>query len=117
MDVSNNREFQQITFNHSSDIRFQDFLNLYKKCTAKKYLFSVTGNTLASDNLSCFPKNLLERIQKLIMTNDDKMQYNSVSYSTILNENQKKYHQYHKIKLMNMNILQETKYYLLIKVE
>ena len=32
-------ELQQIAFNHSSEIGFQDFFNLYKKYTAKPYLF------------------------------------------------------------------------------
>ena len=34
MKISNKRELQQIAFIHSSDIDFQDFVNLYKKCTA-----------------------------------------------------------------------------------
>ena len=33
MKIPNKREFQQIAFNHSSDIDFRDFMNLYKKCT------------------------------------------------------------------------------------
>ena len=33
--IPNKREFQQIAFNHSSDIDFKDFMNLYKKCTKK----------------------------------------------------------------------------------
>ena len=37
--VPNKREFKQIAFNHSSDINFQDFMHLYKKCTAKPYFF------------------------------------------------------------------------------
>ena len=40
----------QIPFNHSSNIDFKDFLNLYKKCTAKPYSFLVIEATLASDN-------------------------------------------------------------------
>ena len=48
--------------NHSLDIDFKDFMNLYKKCTAKQYYFLVIDATLASDNLSRFRKNLLERI-------------------------------------------------------
>ena len=32
MKIPNKREIQQISFNHSSDIDFQDFMNLYKKC-------------------------------------------------------------------------------------
>ena len=30
MEILNKRELQQIAFNHSSNIYFQDFLNLYK---------------------------------------------------------------------------------------
>ena len=29
MEIPNKKEFQQIAFNHSSDIKFQDFMNLY----------------------------------------------------------------------------------------
>ena len=62
MKIPNKREIQQIAFNHSSDIDFQDLLNLYKKCTAKPYSFLVIDSTLASDNASRFRKNILERI-------------------------------------------------------
>ena len=55
-------ELQQIAFNHSSDIHFKDFINLYKKYTAKPYSFLVIDTTLASDNLLRFRKNLSERI-------------------------------------------------------
>ena len=50
MKIPNKRELQQIAFNHSSDIDFQDFMNLYKKCTAKPYSFLVIDTTLTSDN-------------------------------------------------------------------
>ena len=50
MKISNKRKLQQIAFNHSSDIDFQDFMNLYKKFTAKPYSFLVTDITLALDN-------------------------------------------------------------------
>ena len=33
--IPNKKELQQSAFNHSSDIDFQDFMNLYKKCTDK----------------------------------------------------------------------------------
>ena len=58
----NKQELQQIAFNHSSDIDFKDFMNLYKKCTAKPYSFLVIDTTLASDNPSNFKNSLLERI-------------------------------------------------------
>ena len=60
MKVPNKRELQQIAFNHSSDIDFQDFMNLYKKCTAKPYSFLVIDTTLVSDNPLRFRKNLFE---------------------------------------------------------
>ena len=43
-------ESQQIAFNHSSDVDFKDFMNLYEKCTAKPYSFSVNATFLVSDN-------------------------------------------------------------------
>ena len=33
MKISNKKEIQQITINHSSDIDFKDFVKIYKKCT------------------------------------------------------------------------------------
>ena len=62
MRILSKRELQQIAFNHSSDIDFQDFMNLFKKCTVKPYSFLVIDTTLASDNSSRFRKNVLERI-------------------------------------------------------
>ena len=62
MKIPNKRELQQTVFNHSSNIDFKDFLNLYRRCTAKPYLFFVIDATLASDNPLHFRKNLLERI-------------------------------------------------------
>ena len=50
MKIPNKRELQQTTFNHSSDNDFQDFKNLYKKCTEKPYSFLVIDTTLASNN-------------------------------------------------------------------
>ena len=47
MKIPNKRELQQNAFNHSSDIYFKDFMNLYKKCTAKPYSFLLTDTTLA----------------------------------------------------------------------
>ena len=62
MKIPNKRELQQITFNHSVDIEFRDFMNLYKKCTAEPYLLLVIDAILAWDNNLRFTKNLLERI-------------------------------------------------------
>ena len=62
MKIQNKRELQQIVFKHFSDIDFQDFMNLYKKCTAKPYSFFIIDTTLTSDNLLRFRKNIIERI-------------------------------------------------------
>ena len=35
----NKLELQQTAFNHSSDIDFIDFMNLYIKCTTRSYFF------------------------------------------------------------------------------
>ena len=37
MKILNKRELQQVAFNHSSDIDFKDFMDLYKNCNAKPY--------------------------------------------------------------------------------
>ena len=62
MKIPNKRELQQIAFNHSSDIDFKDFINIYEKCAAKPYCFLVIDITLASDNFSHFRNNLFELI-------------------------------------------------------
>ena len=73
MKIPNIRELQHIAYNHSSDIEFEDFMNLYKKSITKTYSFSVIDAALPSDNPLRFRTNLLERIEKLIMTIDDKI--------------------------------------------
>ena len=48
-------------------------MNLYKKCNVKSYSVLVIDTSLVSDDSSRFRRNLLERIFKLIITNDDKI--------------------------------------------
>ena len=62
MKIPHKRELQQIAFNHSSDTDFRNFMNLYKKCTAKPYSFLVIDTTFAPDSPLRFRKNLVERI-------------------------------------------------------
>ena len=59
MKIPNKRELQQIALNHSSDINFKDFMNIYKKCTTEPYSFLVNDTTLPSDDPLRFRKNLL----------------------------------------------------------
>ena len=60
MKILNKRELQQIALNHSSDIDFKDFMQIYKKYTAEPYSFLVNDTTLPSDNPLRFRKNLLK---------------------------------------------------------
>ena len=62
MKIPNKRELQQTAFNHSWDVDFKNFMNLYKKFTAKPYSFLVTDFTPASNNLLRFRKNHVERL-------------------------------------------------------
>ena len=83
MKFQNKRELQQIEFNYSSGIDFQEFMSLDKKCIAKPHsllVTLVTDTTLASDNSSRFRKNVLERTQKLIMIIDDKIIDEKIQY-------------------------------------
>ena len=62
MKIPNKQELQQIAFNHSSDIDFQNFMNLYKEYTAKPHSILVIEATLASNNPLRFRENLSERL-------------------------------------------------------
>ena len=69
MKISNKRELQQIALNHSSDIEFKDFMNIYRKCTAEPYSFLVNDTTLPSDD----PLIKIMTIEDQIK--DEKLQY------------------------------------------
>ena len=57
MKITNRRKLQQIALNHSSDMDFKDFINIYKKCTAEPYSFLVNDTTLIPDIPLRFRKN------------------------------------------------------------
>ena len=113
MKILSKREPQQMTFNHSSDIGFRDFMNFYKKCTEKPYSFFAIDATLATDNPLRFRKNLLERIEKLMMRTDDKIRDGKLQYD--INREVAKSSALLSVELIKMNILQVKKYCLLIK--
>ena len=56
--IPNKRELQEIGRNHLSDIRTEDFIIIYKKCTAEPFSFFVNDTTLASDNPLMFRRIL-----------------------------------------------------------
>ena len=60
MKIPNEKDLQQIALNHLSDIDFEGFVKVYKKCTVEPYSFFVNNTTLSSDHLLRFRKNLLK---------------------------------------------------------
>ena len=62
--IPNKRELQQIVINHSSDISTEDFINIYKECTAETYSFFVNDTALASNNPLRFRKNIFKIYNK-----------------------------------------------------
>ena len=62
--IPNKRELQQIAINHSSDISTEDFINIYKECTAETYSFFVNDTALASNNPLRFRKNIFKIYNK-----------------------------------------------------
>ena len=59
MKIFNNRELQNIVTNHSEDIDYKDFMNIYRKCTSKPYSFLTIGSTLAAKSSLRLRKNHL----------------------------------------------------------
>ena len=62
MKIPNKRELQQIAYNHSADIDFKDFMEMYKKCTQGSHDFLVVDTTLPAENPLRFRKNLMQPI-------------------------------------------------------
>ena len=81
MKITNKWELIQIAFNHWSDIDFKDFINFWKKHTAKPYSFLVIDATLTSGNPLRFRKNLSETIWKLVMTINDQIREKKLQYN------------------------------------
>ena len=80
MKIPNKRELQQIALNHSSDIDFKDFMNIYKKSTKEPYSFLVNDTTLPSDDPLRFRKNLLGLYIIKIMTIEDQIKDEKLQY-------------------------------------
>ena len=66
MNITDKQERQQILFNCLSDIVFKDVFNLYKTI----FVFSYWCYSFASDNLSRFRKNHLEKYKYKKLRND-----------------------------------------------
>ena len=47
--LNNKRELQNIAINHSADIDYKDFVNIYRDCTKKRYNFLTIDTTQPTD--------------------------------------------------------------------
>ena len=59
MKIFNKRELQNIATNHSEDIDYKDFMNIYRQYTSKPYSFLTIGSTLPAKNSLRLRKNHL----------------------------------------------------------
>ena len=50
MKIHNKRELQNLATNHSADIDYNDFINIYRKCTSEPYSFFTIDTTLPANN-------------------------------------------------------------------
>ena len=58
MKINNKRELQNIAINHSADIYYQDFMEIYRECTNEPYNFLTIDITLPACDPLRFRKNL-----------------------------------------------------------
>ena len=80
MKIPNKQKLYQIGFNHSLDTDYQDFMNLYKKCTWKPYSFLVIDTKFASNNTT--HKSQIILLIKLLMTINDKVKDKKLQYDS-----------------------------------
>ena len=59
MKIPNKKELQQIALNHSSDIKFKDFMKLCKDYTKVSFSFLMNDTILSSDDPLRFRNNFL----------------------------------------------------------
>ena len=62
MKIINKRELQNIAINHSADIDYKDFMNIYRECTKEPYNLLTIDTTLQSSNPLRFRKNLFNTL-------------------------------------------------------
>ena len=60
MKINSRRELQNIAFNHSADIDYQDFMKIYRECTKEPYNFLTIDTTLPASDPLRFRKNLFD---------------------------------------------------------
>ena len=62
MKINNKRELQNIAINHSADIDYIDFVEIYRECTKELYSFLTIDTTLPASNSLRFRKKLFDSL-------------------------------------------------------
>ena len=65
MKIHNKTKLRNIAINHSADLNYKDFINIYRKCTIELFFFFfflTIDSTLTANNSSRFRKNLLDSL-------------------------------------------------------
>ena len=62
MRINNKRQLQNIAINHSADIDYIDFVEIYRECTKEPYSFLTIDTTLPASNSLRFRKNLFDSL-------------------------------------------------------
>ena len=62
MKSHNKRELQNIATNHSADVSYKDFINIYRKCTSEPNFFLTIDTTLPANNFLRFRKSILDSL-------------------------------------------------------
>ena len=60
--INNKRELQNIAINHSANIDYQNFMNIYRECTKEPYNFLTVDTALPASDPVRFGKKLFESI-------------------------------------------------------
>ena len=60
--IYSKRELQSIANNHSADIDYKDFMNIYREYKSKLYSFSTIHTSLLADSPLRFRENLLDSL-------------------------------------------------------
>ena len=60
MKINNRKELQNIAISHSEDIDYNDFMNIYRKCTKELYSFLTIDTTLPASDPLRFKKDLFQ---------------------------------------------------------
>ena len=60
MKINNRKELQNTAINHSADIDYKDFMNIYRECTKEPFNFLTIDTTLPASDPLRFRKNLFD---------------------------------------------------------